>query len=354
MIEDFSDEDETNALGWNAIDGALDELYEGVEPMHWGTVLPFNLGGEDPLYGVSVYHNLHQQPHLHYVTYGFSDLYEKESDDPEWSGFGFELTFRLAAPEKAEPPIWVVNFLQNLARYVFQSGNGLGEGHTLPLNSPICLETETLIRTVTFVEDPELGIIETPNGKVQFLQVVGLTEDELDATQCWNARRFTKLIQEQNSLLITDIERESYLNDEEIASHVERLSREEGASADVMCSNEFRVLQDPETSQITLVIGAIVAASLGKRLRGRIPFEREFRLVGEEDEILFRPGNAFQMTMADHLTEFQLTNQQVETLSSKMQPQSGTWKFDDPANFTLTIEPTEIKDNEGNITDVLG
>ncbi len=354
MIEDFNDEDENNAHGWDAIDAALDTLYEGVEPMHWGTVLPFNLGGEDPLYGVSVYHSLHQQPHLHYVTYGFSDLYEKESDDPEWSGFGFELTFRLAAPEKAEPPIWVVNFLQNLARYVFESGIGLGEGHMLPLYSPICLEKETLIRTVTFVEDPELGTIETPNGQVKFLQVVGLTEDELDATQCWNASRFAELIREQNSLLITDVMRDSYLNDAEFAARVAWLSKKEGASADVMCSNEFRVLQDPETSQITLVIGAIVAASLGKRLRGRIPFEREFRLVGEEDEILFKPGKKFQMTMADHLTEFQLTNHQVEAITSKMHSTSGTWRFDDPANFTLTIEPTEIKDNEGNITDVLG
>ena len=56
-------------------------------------------------------------PHWHYVTYGFSELYAKESSDAATSGYGFELTFRLAA-EAAEnadstPPVWPMNLLQN-------------------------------------------------------------------------------------------------------------------------------------------------------------------------------------------------------------------------------------------------
>ena len=353
MSEEFNEE-EDRAPGWEAIDTALDHLYDNEEPMHWGTVLPYNLGGEDPLYGVSVYQNHQQQTHLHYVTFGFSDLYEKENDDPEWSGFGFELSFRLADSLKGEPPVWVVNFLQNLARYVFQSGNGFGPGHTIPLNSPICLEMDTLIRTVTFVEDPELGVIETPNGKVRFLQVVGLTDDELDATQCWNAARFAELIQNENRLLITDVERKSYLEQDQFAKTVQELSAQEGASASVMCSDEFRVLQDPKTSEVTLVLGAIVASALGKRLKGRLPFDREFRLVGDDDEIRFKSGNEFEFAISEHYSEFTFNNDQVAVVAKHMEEKAGEWKFDNPSQLRLIVEKTEIKDNDGNVTDVLG
>ena len=58
------------------------------------------------------------------VTYGFSELYDKESDNLEESGYGFELTFRLAKREdEEEPPAWALNLLQNMGRYVFNSGN---------------------------------------------------------------------------------------------------------------------------------------------------------------------------------------------------------------------------------------
>lgn len=77
-------------------------------------------------------------------SHGFSELYAKESDEPEVSGYGFELTFRLAiAPDTAadaEPPRWAMNFLQNLARYVFQSGNVFKDGDWMTANGPIALE----------------------------------------------------------------------------------------------------------------------------------------------------------------------------------------------------------------------
>ena len=66
-------------------------------PRHFGTLLSHTLGGNDPLDGISVYWADAPVPHWHYVTYGFSELYAKESSDADASGYGFELTFRLAA-----------------------------------------------------------------------------------------------------------------------------------------------------------------------------------------------------------------------------------------------------------------
>ena len=132
---------EDAAPGWDAIDEALRPVYGTQEPTHWGTVIPWALGGPDPIRGISAYRSGRGRPHLHYVTYGFSELYEKESDDPDVSGFGFELTFRLARAQSAPPPNFVLGLLQNLGRYVFETGRRFGVGHSMPLNSPIELDS---------------------------------------------------------------------------------------------------------------------------------------------------------------------------------------------------------------------
>src|SRR5687767_4519289 len=105
--------------GWHAIGEALSGVYHDVEPLHYGTVIKWRLGGPDPLDGISVYR---RPDHWHFVSFGMSELYEKESDVADQSGWGFEFTFRLAGGGD-KPPMWAVNFLQNLARYVFTSGN---------------------------------------------------------------------------------------------------------------------------------------------------------------------------------------------------------------------------------------
>lgn len=356
MCNDDEEQDfeENEAPGWDAIDRALSAVYGDIEPMHWGTVIPYWAGGGDPLTGVSAYQSTKQRPHLHYVTYGFSELYEKDGDDPDWSGYGFELTFRLASTLKEEPPIWVASLLQNLARYVFETGRGFGVGHTMPLNSPICKDIDTKIRTVCFVRDPELGIIDTPNGQVEFLQVFGMTEDELDATQCWNADRFTQLIAKKNELLITDLFRESTLKNAEFAAQVAKLTSEEGASAGIMTADQFRVIGHPRAGEFSVYIGALLAPGLGLRLRGRIPFGREFSICGDQGELRFVPGSQFTVFVDDEVTTISLNTEQMNSLTEVMHPQAGTYQFENLPGLTLIIEPTEITDNDGNVTETLG
>ncbi|GAA3863289.1 suppressor of fused domain protein [Tessaracoccus defluvii] len=98
MTDEIPDDD--SAPGWDAIDAALLPLYPEQEPGHYGS-LPGMAGGNNPLQGISVYRRTDPVPHWHFVTYGFTELFGKETDDPETSGFGFELTMRLAAPEES-------------------------------------------------------------------------------------------------------------------------------------------------------------------------------------------------------------------------------------------------------------
>ena len=157
--------EEAPTPGWDAITTALETLYPGQEPRHFGTIVRYAIGGPDPLDGISVYRVETPVPHWHYVSFGLSELYAKETDVPEVSGFGFELTFRLERGSEGEPPMFACNFLQNLARYVFDSGRIFEAGHHVDLNGPIERGAETDITAICFATDPKLPAISTPNGK---------------------------------------------------------------------------------------------------------------------------------------------------------------------------------------------
>ena len=46
-------------------------IYGDREPLHVGTVVPYRLGGPDPIHGISAYKNVEPHALRHFVTYGF-------------------------------------------------------------------------------------------------------------------------------------------------------------------------------------------------------------------------------------------------------------------------------------------
>ena len=108
----------------------------------------------------------------HYVSFGLSDLYRKESAD-EWSGFGYELTFRVGkAAGEENPPLWPVGVMVSLAsaRYTaadYVSGDTVRPG---PLDGrPGCKLTALLI-----FEDPAFQGPRDAVRQAVFLQLVGV------------------------------------------------------------------------------------------------------------------------------------------------------------------------------------
>src|SRR4051794_40152582 len=137
---------EDAAPGWDALEGRLKQVYGEQEPRHWSTVLKHMHGGPDPIDGVSAYQCRDGGGnHLHFSTFGYSSLYyDEESVGEKVSGFGFEMTFRLASPlPPTEEPDWVLDLLQNLARYVFKSGKTFDDFHWVPANGPIRRGSDT-------------------------------------------------------------------------------------------------------------------------------------------------------------------------------------------------------------------
>ncbi|WP_202049574.1 suppressor of fused domain protein [Sphingomonas sp. So64.6b] len=272
-----------SAPGWDAITAAFAPLYPDQEPRHYGTLVRWMMGGQDPLDGISAWKRLDPVPHWHFVGYGLSELYDKASDDPAFSGYGLELTFRLACdPAETEPPAWALNLLQNLARYVYQSGNVFEDGHWMNLNGPIALGTDTLIGSLAFVFDPEVPPIETPHGRVAFIQVVGLTVDEEAAGKRWNARKMLDIFLPHMPLWITDVSRASLLDQPEIRAALDAGSARDGSSTGMLFNDalgwtrQSRLLRADLT---TITIGAGHVENIVALLRLRLPFGNPLRLL---------------------------------------------------------------------------
>ena len=206
--------DEDDAVGWLEIDKVVEGIYGDQKPRHYAPPVHYMVGGEDPLDGVSIYDSKKDMFHRHLVSYGMSELYyNEEAAGGEFSKWGFEFTFRLKPfAEDGDDPTWVVNLMNNLARYVIKSGKWFEEYHVIPANGPIRLNStaEINIVGVAFVSDPELGKVQTPHGEVSFLQMVGLTANEMNritlASSAYDeVKKVLDEMKTTNPLMITDL-----------------------------------------------------------------------------------------------------------------------------------------------------
>lgn len=346
------------APGWDAITAACERLYPGQEPRHFGPLIKSWMGGPDPLDGISAYKRLDPQPHWHFVTYGLSDLYENSHDGPH-SGWGLELSLRLAcAADAAEPPRWALSFLQNLARYVNDSGNVFRDGDWMTANGPIALETGTALCSMGFVQDPELGSIGTPHGSVEFMQVVGLTAAEETAARHWNTRQLLDTLAPAMPLWITDLARPCLLlQRDDIRRQVQAGCARDGSSSGILYTDvldwhpQKRLLRTPLTH---IVLGARQAGDLAQLLPLRLPFGRDFTLAGKGRRVTFQPAPSNAIDATGDTLVLRLTDATVHGLAGTLRAQTGRCATPGFARLCWQIEPTLIRDHEGHVVETIG
>jgi suppressor of fused len=354
----MSEEEELEAPGWDAIDGALERLYGTLEPLHYAPALHARLGGPDPIDGISVYPIGGPRPAWQFVTYGFSELYDKETDDPAVSGYGFELMLRVsrAASDEGTPPAWALNFLQNLGRYVFSSGNVFDAGHYMDLNGPIVAGGDTAIRAIVFAHDPELPeVLDTPNGAVRFLRVVGITLDELHAIKRWNGRAFLEVLASAVPFLATDVRRTSILGDAALREAIETRIAAEGSSTGALFvgRTSWEELRDGE--QVVVTLGANGVRDLVMLLPGRIPFGRELTVWAHDAAVAFRPAGApGRSVVEDGYLAIDMPADAALSLSRTLAPIAGEYSIAALPGIVFRVERSEIKDGDGNVVDVIG
>ena len=192
-------DDGDEAPGWRAIDAALRRRYGDAEPHHVAPTVPPSLGGPGGLDGCSAYA---ADGHWHYVTYGLSALYEPDA------GWGVELTWRVTRGDEAAAPRWAFAVLDDLARYVRDTGRVPLPGHRMRTPAAITghpanpAAPPTGLTCLAFVPDPELGETATPFGALTFVQLVGIPLDEHRALV--DGQDVLAVLARGNPLLVTD------------------------------------------------------------------------------------------------------------------------------------------------------
>lgn len=193
------------APGWDAIDQALRHVHGSQEPKHVGYTpgLAFGSG----LQGCSAYD---AGDHWHYVSYGLTELWSKEDGgDRDVSGWGYELTMRVVGSRPGEPPGWPYGLLEMIARYTHANAHPYLVGDRLDLSGPITSDEPTQLTAVVFVRDPQLVEASSPNGRLEFRQIVGVTAQELSEMRSSTNESVLDRLTVHNALLVTDPSRRS-------------------------------------------------------------------------------------------------------------------------------------------------
>lgn len=218
----MSEQYPVEAPGWAALDRVGLTIYPGQTPHQFASQTGYELDSQNPLPAICVWEASNPE-HWHYVTYGLTELFEKSSDDPKVSGFGFEITFRL--PREAgetQPPTWPVRMLQGIGHYALSGHGGFDTGHMIDLGGPLSPGSEgeapSKLHAVITVPDPSFGKVDTQFGSVLFLQLFGITSEELESMQSWPMERRVGLVREVEPFGLTRVERGAFSESRQTAA----------------------------------------------------------------------------------------------------------------------------------------
>lgn len=207
-----TNQNEISAYGWDAITEEAERIYPGQkDPKHYGALIKWRLGGPDPLDGISIYDG---GDYWHFVTYGLSELYEKESEDKEWSGYGMEFTFKLKKDkyENEEMEIkCICGLLQQIAKITFKNGEIFNPYEYLYTGQTEGIDSKQISNITGFITIPDTKFqtLNTENGRVDFVEFIGATDAELKALK--NKEITVKELYEKIGSDITNYNRQSVI-----------------------------------------------------------------------------------------------------------------------------------------------
>jgi len=161
--------------GWDAIRARFESINGSQSPLHWADSA-FGFLDPDRIEAVQAWD---AGDHRHLVTLGLSDIWGEGDDSHEVAEPAREHTLRFAKdPELDAPPDWALRLMVSTARAALQGGKFL-HGHTLDPHGSITGKRFGKLRALAFVRDPRAGEVDTPNGTVEFIQVVGTTRRQM-------------------------------------------------------------------------------------------------------------------------------------------------------------------------------
>lgn len=277
--------------GWQPLVAACTRHYPDQVP-------PMRAGAPGARYGtrldcVLAFRAVRPVPHWLYVSAGLSDLWATSPGTDSKAGMGFELTFRLADPfaenPDSEPPQWPVNFLKLLGSYVFSHQATFDPSDFVSMESPLSEGSELCHLGV--IADPELGTTQLPGGKVQFLQMVGLTNDDLQDLLDWNPRRFLELYQEVYPGGVTHLDRTSLRGDARLRARIETGIAKESTGTEAVHAQQLRFME--WAGKLVVTLNLATARNLVGYLERRFRIKEEFSITSRHHEVVFVVGRKF-------------------------------------------------------------
>lgn len=212
--------------------------------------------GSDPLDYIYIFQNEEDKArgiprHWHYIGFGLTDIYgfgnsleryPPTSGIDRLSGFGYELTFRLKSDSHEtsiqDAPMWPCEVMQKIARYNFNSKLVFKEGDNLSWHKPLA-EEDSRIQDFLMTIDPQLTKIQTPYGKVKFIQLVGVCRDELEAAKASSVNEILDILRENSetggTYLVTDMRRGHTIFEFDPSNRKRVLDRINGSGSDMVC-----------------------------------------------------------------------------------------------------------------------
>lgn len=211
-----ADEHSLEAPGWAAIDRWVGGIFPGQTPHQFTSHTAYELDSPSPLPAITVWATA--PTGWLYVTYGLSELFEKSSPDPSVSGFGFELSFRLAGGGDERPPVWPLRMLQSLGHHVLTARRGFDSGHVLDLGTSMVPPdsdgpSQSALEALICLPDPLLGKVDTVHGSLLFVRLFGVTRNELETLGTLELGDLVACVAELSPAAVTDPERASFMDD---------------------------------------------------------------------------------------------------------------------------------------------
>jgi hypothetical protein len=241
------------------------------------------------------------------VTYGFSELLAPE---PMHEGLRHEYSIAIPQGEPVTP--WADAFLRSQCHSMLAQRVDVKVGECIPFNGiPLtCIafqpEHHAMMPPTTLVgmfvaTDPVIPRVATPAGPLEIRRIVGADPYELDRALTWDPPAFLAQMQKADPLLLTSLQRPSYLTQAPFREAVEARAKSEGSTVESLLL-DLRWEQFPGVLRIHLPQGPGMVRALNA-LRGRIGFKR--KLVGFAQggaPITFEPGTP-GMTITPQLAE---------------------------------------------------
>ena len=214
-------------------------------------------------------------PHWLVVSLGFTELHEKVEEDPDVSGWGFELTCRLPARSEELDFGWIVSWMQDIADHIASQVTVLEPYQHMTMWKAT---SEDEIAAVVFVDDVDLPPTESKFGSFTFLQMVGLTSGEYEALHSWDAAALCELIRARDPLFLMDAQRKSYLRDPSFARAVEVGRERDGSSTDLL--HGLAILWFDQGGEIHVHLDGASARAVQSSVKARLSHGKPMTFYG--------------------------------------------------------------------------